>query len=82
MSLAARWRYAVRPGVPCSASGVYLVRTRCSTHAHGRRCASPRDPEQLVRSHTAPACNMVERVATKIAVTCSPGGMLVREIRG
>lgn len=42
MSLAARWRYAVRPGVPCSASGVYLVRTRCSRHAHGRRCASPR----------------------------------------
>lgn len=40
------------------------------------------DPEQLVRSHTAPACNLVERVATKIAVTCSPGGMLVREIRG
>lgn len=39
------------------------------------------DPEQLVRSHTAPACNLVERVATKIAVTCSPGGMLVREIR-
>lgn len=40
------------------------------------------DPEQLVRSHIAPACNLVERVATKIAVTCSPGGMLVREIRG
>lgn len=40
------------------------------------------DPEQLVQSHIAPTCNLVERVATKIAVTCSPGGMLVREIRG
>ena len=26
------------------------------------------DPEQLVRSHTAPACNLVERVATKISL--------------
>jgi hypothetical protein len=40
------------------------------------------DPEHLVRSHTAPVCNLVERVATKIAVTCSPVGMLVPEIRG